>query len=388
MKRTILALVIVGLLVGALPTAAQPDGVSDARFARLARGINLQGWFWYGPGTVEATAEHYLPGDFAFIRDLGFTHVRIPIDLGTIMDADSPNLLRADMLAVLDAGIAMANAADLAVIVDLHSTSMDAADDAVYSADLEDDPAFVALFLSFWESFAAHLSATDPEMVFLEPMNEPVYEDRADDWAALQIELIAAIRAQAPDHTILATGTLWSNLDTLLELEPLDDPNIVYNFHFYEPFLFTHQGADWSWDAVRMMREVPYPSSPALVQKALDRSPDHVAEHIVQYGVEAWDADRINTALARAEAWAAEHGVRVTCNEFGAYREYAPADDRVRWTHDVRTAFEAHDIGWTMWEYDGGFGLVQRIGRLTIIDAALGEALGLNIPDDISAETR
>ena len=26
-------------------------------------------------------------------------------------------------------------------------------------------------------------------------------------------------------------------------MEPLHDSNVIYNFHFYEPFLFTHQGA-------------------------------------------------------------------------------------------------------------------------------------------------
>jgi len=45
--------------------------------------------------------------------------------------------------------------------------------------------------------------------------------------------------------SILATGVQWSNLDTLLELKPLKDHNIIYNFHFYEPHIFTHQGASW-----------------------------------------------------------------------------------------------------------------------------------------------
>jgi hypothetical protein len=149
---------------------------------------------------------------------------------------------------VLDDAIAEITAADLAVIVDIHSISLSASNAANYSGALDSDDALVANFLAFWRTFAAHLAATtDPEWVFIEPMNEPVFESNPARWTAIQRDLLAAIREQAPDHTLLATSTNWSSLDTFVELEPLDDPNIVYNFHFYEPFLFTHQGATWSW---------------------------------------------------------------------------------------------------------------------------------------------
>jgi hypothetical protein len=73
------------LLVTLLPLAsaqAQSPGVSEARFARLARGINLPLWFWYGPEDPADMAEHFTPSDFELIRTMGFTHVRVPIDLG------------------------------------------------------------------------------------------------------------------------------------------------------------------------------------------------------------------------------------------------------------------------------------------------------------------
>ena len=50
--------------------------------------------------------------------------------------------------------------------------------------------------------------------------------------------------------------------------------------------------------------------------------------------------------------------------------------------HDVRTAFEKLGIGWSMWEYDSGFGLVERAGDFTqkpsiAVDIPLARALGL-----------
>jgi len=49
-----------------------------------------------------------------------------------------------------------------------------------------------------------------------------------------QAQIAAAIRAGAPRHTIIAAGARWSDDDDLVFQEPLRDPNIIYNFHFYE----------------------------------------------------------------------------------------------------------------------------------------------------------
>jgi hypothetical protein len=82
--------------------------------------------------------------------------------------------------------------------------------------------------------------------------------------------------------------------------------------------------------------------------------------------------------LEQAADWARRHGVRLTCNEFGDYRPKTPAEARVRWLRDVRTTFDKHNIGWTMWEYSGGFGLnLHDSAKLPLADADVVSALGL-----------
>jgi len=44
----------------------------------------------------------------------------------------------------------------------------------------------------------------------------------------------------------------------LRELGNINVENILYEFHFYEPFLFTHQGADWT-DGKTNITNLPYP---------------------------------------------------------------------------------------------------------------------------------
>src|SRR5271169_6292531 len=93
-------------------------------------------------------------------------------------------------------------------------------------------------------ALAQHYSSYDHDRVFFEILNEPELRDRYR-WYGIQTKLAAAIREGAPQHTIIAAGARYSANDELLFLDPLSDSNVIYNFHFYEPHVFTHQGATW-----------------------------------------------------------------------------------------------------------------------------------------------
>jgi beta-glucanase (GH16 family) len=391
-------LIVLFLVAGQLPDhpaarAQESPGVSDGRFARLARGVNLSFWFWYGPGSLAEVERKFTESDFRQLRDLGFTYVRVPIDLGFLLDENDPDGLNDEALAVLDRGIQGLLDHDLAVIVDLHSTDQTYYEN-IFSGRLEADPAFIDTFEAFWRALAAHLSSTDPERVFLEILNEPVYQDRTADWPPVQARLAAAIRAAAPDHTLIVTSASWSNIDTFIALEPLDDPNVIYNFHFYEPFLFTHQGADWAGEPIQDISGIPYPSSPENVEgvaQQLDEafpadSPYSWAGSWARdYGRERWDINRIDERVRLAVDWTEQHGgLRLMCNEFGTYSRFAAPADRLQWIHDVRTTLEKYGIAWAMWDYLGiesGFGIVEKfqngLKSGTRMDGDVAATLGL-----------
>ena len=269
--------------------------------------------------------KRYPDADFQLIKKLGFTHVRVPIDMANVYDENQPNLLNQAHLPCLDRGIKKILSQDLAIIIDVHSISQQEGG-SNYSGPLGTDESFTETFCRFWSSFARHLSQFDPEWVVLEPMNEPVLYGQEEKWIPVQQKVIAAIRRGAPKHTILATGARWSNLDTMLELEPLDDPNIIYNFHFYEPHIFTHQGASWSSDWVKTLRDIPYPSSPEAVKYLLAKYTDEqIVRNIRRYGEERWNAEKIEGRMQLASEWAKKHGVKIICDEWGTYKKLLPA---------------------------------------------------------------
>jgi len=371
--------VLAGTLLVMVPYAAgaKRSGVSDARLARLARGINLSHWFAQSPGgnySREHLTTYNTERDLDLIARMGFSHVRLTLNPKAISDSLEGVPFNPERLALLDTAIAGFLARDVAVVVDLHP-------DDDFKTPLAKDDAAVERLVAFWRALAGHLAETDPERVFLEVMNEPVIAD-ADRWNAVQKQVLAAMRASAPRHTLIATGPRWSSVDELEKVEPAADPNVVYNFHLYDPHNFTHQGATWGADFWRHFRDVPYPADPEAVEKILPGIADEQAKQILRgYGGERWNADKIEEIVARAARWGEEHGVRLTCNEFGVYRKVAPTDARLRWIGDVRTALQTHHIGWAMWDYAGGFSVVVEKDGRREPDPATLEALGLKAAD-------
>ena len=362
----------------AAPTPRANSDVSDARFARLRHGINLSHWFAQSPNNDYSKAHletHTNERDIALIKAMGFDHVRFTVEPAPLFDESNPGELNADYLRLFDNALDMILAQKLAVIVDIHPSDE-------FKLKLNKDDHHVEALAKFWRALAEHLSRRDPERVFLEVLNEPMVED-GYRWYGIQEKLIAAIRAGAPRHTIIASGHRWSGINELLFLEPYADRNVIYNFHFYEPFVFTHQGATWAGPRLPLYKNVPYPSSVESVSRLLDAITDEQARRdLAYYGEQHWDRARIDKEISAAVAWVEKYHVRLTCNEFGAFRKVSPPHARAAYLLDVRSVLEKYNVGWTMWDYGGGFSVVNKQNGLARPDAETVRALGLRLQSE------
>jgi endoglucanase len=367
--------VVVGLVV-ASSLLAQEGALAFQRAKHLQRGINLSEWFAqvYDPkGYTKEHFESWTTGqDIALIKEMGFDHVRLSVNPAPMWRENAADEIPAEYLGYLDAGVKMILDQGLTVVLDIHPE-----DD--FKAKLSSDEA-VAQFADFWRGFAKHYGGYDPERVFFETLNEPVMRDYYR-WNAIQAHLAVVIREAAPRHTIIVEGARWSDDDDLLFLDPLRDTNVIYNFHFYEPHLFTHQGATWGDSWWHYLQGVPYPSTAENVEAAVAEVPE--ARHKLElrrYGAERWNAKRIEAEFAEVAAWGKKWNVPLVCNEFGVYRKAANPEDRARWLKDVRTALEKNGMGWTMWDYSGGFAVVGKKEGKATVDEVTVKALGLKMP--------
>ena len=373
-------LILLCLLLSVSALAEHDSSLAQQRARHLRRGINLSEWFAQVYDPRGYTREHLTTwvtaDDIALIKSMGFDHVRLSINPQPMMRHNEADRIPADYRGYLDSAVKMILDHGLAVILDMHP-------DSDFKARLVQRDDEVEQFSDFWRAFAAHYSTYDPEMVYFEVLNEPEFRDRYR-WAGVQAKLAAAIRDGAPKHTIIAAGANWSDIDDLLELTPLSDPNVIYNFHFYDPHTFTHQGATWGENYWHFETKLAYPAEMQNAEQVASEQPDRLNRlRVLRYALDHWDANRIAVEIGQAAEWAKHWNVPLTCNEFGVYRKDSDPQDRARWIHDVRATLEHDGIGWNMWDYGArgsgqGFGVVNgpKEGPNTP-DAVTVQALGL-----------
>ncbi len=151
-------------------------------------------------------------------------------------------------------------------------------------------------------------------------------------WNPMQAEVVAAIRETNPERWIVIGGEWWNSIDGLLNLEPPADPHLIATFHFYEPFDFTHQGAEWAQGSEAWLG--------------------------TQWGSEHDRSEMLSRLQVPAE-WGAVHNIPILMGEFGAYSR-ADMDSRIAWTTAAREITEELGIGWCYWEFAAGFGIYDR----------------------------
>jgi aryl-phospho-beta-D-glucosidase BglC (GH1 family) len=372
---------VVTLAASASASASAQGGagaeIAFARAQHLRHGINASEWFAQSGDYSAARTNRYTDAqDIALMARLGFDHVRLSIDAGALeQDPRAADGLNADFLARLDRAIDTMLGDGLAVEVDMHPGD-------AYKQQLRSGDDAVERFTALWRKLATHYANRDPERVFFEILNEPEVSDPYR-WAGIQAHVAEAIRQVAPRHTLIATGANYSGMHDLLQLEPLADGNVIYTFHFYEPHEFTHQGANWGVAWWSETQSIPYPvpnfASSSDLQAFLHEVPDAAdRSELEDYFLDGWDARHIRLVIDEAADWARNHHVPLLCNEFGAYRPYADPVSRANWIRDTRTALEADGIGWAMWDYRGGFGVViKQDSQPAQVDETTVRALGL-----------
>ena len=376
---TILLLVVLCSCKKNNSTAAVNNPVTDP-VKNLAKGVNLSNWFndYSDPG--QYGTRFTLPA-MQKIKSLGFTYIRLPIGNTILFNAANPSTLNPVNLTYVDNAVKMATDAGLAVTINLHPWKNDM--DSLLAADAN----MVAKVAAYWKAMATFFKKYPADKIFFEVYNEPhasagkFTTQGFGWWQTVQGQMIAAIREITNDHYIIAGGEGWNSIEGLKQLQPYNFEKIVYDFHFYEPFVFTHQGATWVGDTWAFLHDVPYPSSPentAALIAASNR--DDVKNLLTWYGNYRYNADTLSKQIKEAVNWASQKKVPLICNEFGSYKQYAPPASRVNCIHDVRMLLEQNNIGWAMWEYDEGFGLIDYTGGnrdMPVADNTILKALGL-----------
>lgn len=318
------------------------------RLRKLHKGVDISLWFRFPLEESDDYFAHYITdNDLQFIKNNGFTHVRLSIAPQYIFDLSSSTKINSHMLPFIDKAISRFLAKDIAVVVDIHDENKTFENEKNAEA-----------FLVFWRNFAKHLTQFDSNNVYFELLNEPIFADKEAKWLSLQDELIQAVRQQA-NNTIIATGPNWGGIEGLEKVIPSSDKNVIYSFHYYEPMAFTHQGADWGGDSYPSIANLEYPENQVNCEGVLKKvTTDSAKDEVQGYCDQKWNKKTITNFINRAVDWSKRNNsVPIWVGEFGVYCKQTPRQSKLQWLKDVKDIFEEHHIGWTLWGYDDCFGL-------------------------------
>ncbi|WP_136621911.1 MULTISPECIES: glycoside hydrolase family 5 protein [Mesorhizobium] len=406
----------------ALSTAAALGSLPIAPTARAAepqfrRGVNAWPWFsltreFPAPRTdydwppFQSQRPVPTPDDLRRLRRTGLDFIRLPVDPGPFLAADAKT--RGRLLDMLDEAVTATLDAGLGIIVNVQANGATHYWNPDRMVSSTAAPAF-DLYRALVGELAGRLERFQPGRVALEPVNEPAQACASNVWSQIQLSLLTAARASAATLPLVVTGGCGSMVSGLTALDPAPlapfEP-ILFTFHFYEPYLFSHQGAPWMREPVyRSLNNVPWPASAGSLEKTLasvrarmaqDTETSQEAKQAAYAETERvlkvyFDAkpDRwfVDKYLAEARAWADGHGLapeRIIMGEFGALRTdaryvAAPNPDRARYIADVRQSAEAFGFPWAFWDLFDGMGMMDDSTRA--LDPAMIEALGLVMPE-------
>jgi len=282
------------------------------------------------------------------IKNAGFQALRVPIQWDKHTSIDKPYTIEKKYFEEVDQLLTNAQQVDLNVVLDFHGYR-----DLVKEPDDNRER-----FISIWEQIAERYK-NRPDSVYYELLNEPS-GNLEKQWNSLIERTITAIRRIDPTHTIIVGGIWWSHVKALEKLTlPKDETNLIATFHFYDPMIFTHQGAEWS--SKYKTTGVVWPGPPPHPIVPLKGEEGDFWHNYNTLPTEENPAGpkHINDLFDFAQIWSKKHNIPLWLGEFGAYSK-ADTDSRIRWTKCVREAAEKRGISWAYWEFNAGFGVYDR----------------------------
>lgn len=323
----------------------------------LGKGTNLAHWLSQTRRSGEERRLFISEQDIAYIAELGFEHVRLPIDEQQMWDEGGNRDEGA--FEIMHNAIRWSLDHDLPILIDLHilrSHHFNAEEKPLWT-----DPAEQEGFINLWRDLSAALHDYPTDKVVYELMNEPV-ADNPDDWNKLVAKAFAAVRELEPNRTIMIGSNRWQGAGTFDELVVPDDDNIILSYHFYEPFMLSHYGTMWTY-----MKDytgpVHYPGV-ILTQEEFDALPEDQKSAVEEFVGRTFNKQVLVEMMEKPLRVSKTLGLPLYCGEYGVFSK-APTADRLRWYQDMLEIFEENNVSSANWNYKSDqFGFMGNDGQV------------------------
>ena len=329
------------------------------RFNGFRKGVNLGGWIsQFKEYDVKHFGSFITEKDIADIASLGFDHVRVPVDYNVLEDEQGNT--KESGFRYLENCRQWCEKNGLNMLIDLHECYGYSFDPLKKDMDRRKffyDRALQERFFALWEKIARRFCSY-PDQVAFEPLNEVVLFEVRDAWNEILRKYIKLIRSIAPDSYIVVGGVFYNSVMTVDWLSVPVDAKIVYNFHCYEPTIFTHQGAYWQ-EQMPLDFRICYPMPVEEYRKKHKEIYHDTDGAIFMDGVSEMGIGFFEKIFRPAIDKAERDGVALYCGEYGVI-DKADNNSKILWLEDINHAFDKFGIGRALWNYkEKDFGLVD-----------------------------
>ena len=316
------------------------------------KGFNLLDYFSPDPERKN-DASRTTEDDFRWMTDWGFDFVRLPIAYPRYLKFDRSKQITKDDFYRIDEKVVdeieqlvyMAQKYNLHVSVNLHRAPGYCINAGFYEPfNLWKDKEAQEAFNFHWGMWAKRFKNISREKISFDLLNEPAFRENMNDQfsksSALPGELyrsvaesaVKAIRAENPDHLIIADG---NNVGSDVTPE-LFDLKVGQSCRGYFPHYISHYQAPW---VCKDPSKAPKPAWPGTYDgKTYDRK-------LLEGYYKPW-IESVNK------------GGGVHCGECGCWKK-TPHDVFLAWFGDVTDILSQNGIGYALWNFRGDFGILD-----------------------------
>lgn len=293
-------------------------------------------------GDFEHFNTYITEDDVRYIASLGMDHIRLGFD--QIVVEDEPYKYRDSIFGLIERFVKYCAKYKLNVVLNLHKAIGNYCD--IYEElQLLDSDELQKRFTALWVEFEKRFEGY-PGIAF-ELLNE-VRDVDADKWNTLAQKTVSELRKINAQRKIIIGSTCWNSVNTLKNIKVLDDENVIYTFHFYDPFCFTHQMGVLQPGPLYYNRKMPYPGDAEMYR---DYERVVCGNNSSYEGYSVIDKQFIYDSLAPALEFIRSNPDKILwCGEFGTIR-HCNIKYRENWMRDVISFLKEHDIPYCVWNY-------------------------------------
>ena len=271
--------------------------------------------------------------DFAWIAELGFNFVRLPMSYLCWSDPADWLKLREDELKHIDQAVEFGRQYGVHVNLNFHRAPGYCVNPPAEPLNLWKEEKALEACAHHWAAFARRYRGLPNRQLSFDLLNEPA-DLPGEDYARVVKRLVAAIRAEHPERLIIADGLRWGNKP----VPQLATLRVAQSTRGYQPMRVSHHKASWvrgeNW---------PEPTWPLKLSDT-----------------DVWDKARLRRE--QIEPWQAlqrtGEGVGVHVGEWGAYHR-TPHAVALAWMRDCLDLWRDAGWGWALWNFRGSFGLLD-----------------------------